>query len=107
MRHQARLRQGSQIDKPYAVGKTIEHLRGQLQRKARLAAPAGTRKREQAGGYRESQEFSDFAIAPDEVRQLCRKIVLEPPGSTHIEADEQRESRYPHDSPTAGTSQKA
>ena len=48
---------------------------GQLQRQARLATPASARERQQASGCHESQELCDFAIAPDEVRELDGKVV--------------------------------
>ena len=70
---QARMYEGGQIDNPDAVGKTIEHVRGQFQRQARLAAPARAGERQQASGCHESQELSDFPIAPDEVRQRARE----------------------------------
>jgi hypothetical protein len=73
--HQARIADGRQIDDPYAVGKTIEHIRRQFQRQARLATPAGARKCQQASGRHESQELRDFLIAPDEVRERHGKIV--------------------------------
>ena len=71
LRHQAGIGQRRQIDDPDAVGKAIEHVRGQLERQARLAAAAGAGERQQPGGRDEPQELRDFPIAPDEVRELA------------------------------------
>ena len=68
-------RTGPPNRRPIRRRETIEQVRSQLQRQARLAAPTGARKRQQASGYRESQQLRDFSIAPDEVRERHGKVV--------------------------------
>ena len=75
VRDQRRIADRREIDEPDAVRIRVEHVGGDLQREAGLAETAHAEEREQARALEQLLRLGDFALAPDERRELLRQVV--------------------------------
>ena len=77
-RHESRLGERLERDEPRPVRIPVRGRRGDLERQARLADPAGPGEREQARRVEEQERGGQFVVAADERRQLGRQVVRLP-----------------------------
>ncbi len=77
-RHESRLGERLERDEPRPVRIPVRGRRGDLERQARLADPAGSGEREQARRVEEQERGGQVVVAADERRQLGRQVVRLP-----------------------------